>query len=391
MSRSSLRCVAGGLLAHLLLACGPRVALDYATCGQEARCGDGPAFIVDELSFVVEEDEQGRIDGFDLDGFVSDSRDPDGCNVPDRVAPDGRQGIDNRLPELLNLAGPTVSALLPDAVKNAISSGSLLVLLEFVPDPELQSSYGGLVFRRGLGPPLLGTHGNFLPGQTFGLEPRPFMGAATGSGSINEWSSDLPFEVDFRFTFLGTPIRLPLRETRLEARLEADGSLTGKLGAWLLVEDVLAVTAFVGGDDEAVANLLRLVVPQLADIRTESGECDAISMAMRFRAVPAFIFPEVHQGPLTGEQIFVRATCQGCHFVEGIPGNASSSGPPLNGLASRAAAEVSGMSARDYVRQSILEPGAHVVAGYENTMPAAPGRLLPEEELETLVAWLLSI
>jgi len=65
-------------------------------------------------------------------------------------------------------------------------------------------------------------------------------------------------------------------------------------------------------------------------------------------------------------------------------------GPDLHGLAERAGRRVSGVPAADYVAQAIVDPGAHVVDGYANTMPAAAGANLSEEDLATLVAWLLA-
>jgi hypothetical protein len=49
------------------------------------------------------------------------------------------------------------------------------------------------------------------------------------------------------------------------------------------------------------------------------------------------------------------------------------------------------MSAEEYIRQSILDPGAFVVPGYQDSMPRDLGRDLSPTDLDALVAYLLSL
>jgi hypothetical protein len=49
------------------------------------------------------------------------------------------------------------------------------------------------------------------------------------------------------------------------------------------------------------------------------------------------------------------------------------------------------MSAEDYLRQSILDPAAYVVPGYQDSMPRDLGRDLSPTDLDALVAYLLSL
>ncbi len=86
--------------------------------------------------------------------------------------------------------------------------------------------------------------------------------------------------------------------------------------------------------------------------------------------------------PVNGEALFV-ASCAGCHSVE--PGVVMV-GPSLAGLAE---IEVEGMTAAEYIHQSIVEPGAFVVEGLSNIMPAYD--TLPESDVNDLVAYLLSL
>ena len=62
-------------------------------------------------------------------------------------------------------------------------------------------------------------------------------------------------------------------------------------------------------------------------------------------------------------------------------------GPDLTHLADRAATRVAGLDAPAYVRQSIREPGAYRVPGYNALMPDLG---LSDADIDALIAFLLS-
>lgn len=81
--------------------------------------------------------------------------------------------------------------------------------------------------------------------------------------------------------------------------------------------------------------------------------------------------------------------CRICHSLE--PGVVQV-GPSLDGVATRAAARVPGLTAEDYIRQSILDPDAYVVEGFPSgQMLQNFGDLLTEEDIENLIAFLLTL
>jgi hypothetical protein len=49
------------------------------------------------------------------------------------------------------------------------------------------------------------------------------------------------------------------------------------------------------------------------------------------------------------------------------------------------------MTAEDYLRQSVLDPGAYVVPGYPDSMPRGLGRDLSPTDLDALVTYLASL
>ncbi len=90
-----------------------------------------------------------------------------------------------------------------------------------------------------------------------------------------------------------------------------------------------------------------------------------------------------------GEEIFHgKGTCEICHRI-GQPGTRA---PDLAGIGARAAKRKPGTSAKAYIIESLLDPGAYVVEGYPNIMPKVdrPPIGLNRSELWALVAFLES-
>ena len=90
-------------------------------------------------------------------------------------------------------------------------------------------------------------------------------------------------------------------------------------------------------------------------------------------------------GSVEGETVFLTKGCTGCHSRAGV--SEGFIGPDLTALADRAGDRVGGLSAEEYVRQSVLDPRAYVVSGYDPVMPVLP---VDTAELDALVEFLLS-
>lgn len=82
------------------------------------------------------------------------------------------------------------------------------------------------------------------------------------------------------------------------------------------------------------------------------------------------------QSPADGESVFT-ANCVACHST----GSNAIVGPGLEGLADRATSD-------GYIRESIVDPGAIVVDGFQNIMPGTFGASLSPGDLDDLVAYL---
>lgn len=82
--------------------------------------------------------------------------------------------------------------------------------------------------------------------------------------------------------------------------------------------------------------------------------------------------------------------CAACHEAS-ISNLFRPVGPPLHeaGLVGRK--RVPGMSAEEYLRQSITDPGAYLVPGYPDSMPRGLANDLSPGDLAALVAYLASL
>lgn len=94
-----------------------------------------------------------------------------------------------------------------------------------------------------------------------------------------------------------------------------------------------------------------------------------------------------------GKAVFLKPAnmCATCHAVDGLDGAIGALGPKLNGLGERAASTVPGEDAVTYIKASLEDPNAYVVANYAPSMPAGLNKNMSEEEYTNLVAFLASL
>lgn len=78
--------------------------------------------------------------------------------------------------------------------------------------------------------------------------------------------------------------------------------------------------------------------------------------------------------------------CASCHTLDGTP----LVGPSLQGVSERAGERVDGLSAEDYIRQSIQYPSNYIVEGYSDVMPKVYGQTYSEEDVNALIAYLMT-
>lgn len=90
-----------------------------------------------------------------------------------------------------------------------------------------------------------------------------------------------------------------------------------------------------------------------------------------------------------GAQVRESKGCSTCHSIDGTPGQ----GPSWKGAYGHPVALSNGqtvMADENYIRESILNPGAKIVKGYDNIMPVFAGVLRPRE-VDGLVAYIKTL
>jgi mono/diheme cytochrome c family protein len=89
-----------------------------------------------------------------------------------------------------------------------------------------------------------------------------------------------------------------------------------------------------------------------------------------------------------GKQLYRQKNCASCHQ---IGGDGATVGPPLTHIGTVAETRKAGTSGEDYVRESILDPGAYIVPGFPDTMPRGLTRGMSQEDFDDLVRYLLTL
>jgi hypothetical protein len=100
-------------------------------------------------------------------------------------------------------------------------------------------------------------------------------------------------------------------------------------------------------------------------------------------AVPDVFGQELFEQRLIG----TRGGCTSCHSLEP---DTVLVGPSLAGVASRAVDRIPGMSAGEYLRQSLINPDVYIVEGFSGGQ--MPGDWdLTAEQIDSLVDYLLTL
>ncbi len=87
-----------------------------------------------------------------------------------------------------------------------------------------------------------------------------------------------------------------------------------------------------------------------------------------------------------GRKLYVKKACNTCHTTDGSKGV----GPTFKGVFGREEIMEDGTPItveENYIRESILEPKAHIVAGFQPVMPTYQG-LLKDREIDAIIAYL---
>lgn len=89
-----------------------------------------------------------------------------------------------------------------------------------------------------------------------------------------------------------------------------------------------------------------------------------------------------------GLNVYNSSGCGGCHAIDGI--SVGAVGPTLNQIATVAESRVEGYGAEEYLRESIRNPSAYLVEGYDDLMVKTFADSISESQFDDLIAFLLA-
>lgn len=95
--------------------------------------------------------------------------------------------------------------------------------------------------------------------------------------------------------------------------------------------------------------------------------------------------------PDGGPQVFIARGCTACHVIKSLPEAKGAIGPALDGIGTIAETRVKGLDAMSYLKQSIEEPDAFLVEGYQNMMVKGLNAQMSPQEYSDLLAYLMSL
>ncbi len=168
----------------------------------------------------------------------------------------------------------------------------------------------------------------------------------------------------------------------------AEASTTADIGPNL--DDAFAAARETGMDQDTIEGVVQHQIenprpanpdqPEIympAELVTgEDSEAVAAYIAS-VAGVPGIEPPEAPGGP--GGQVFANNGCGSCHTFEAA-GSSGTAGPNLD-------ENLAGQKPAD-VEESIVDPGAEIVAGFEDIMPPSYGTDIPPDDLALLVEFL---
>jgi cytochrome c2 len=164
-------------------------------------------------------------------------------------------------------------------------------------------------------------------------------------------------------------------------------------GCYLLLTAIILL--FAVGGTAVRGGVLRLPTSTTtASLLTQASTRRAGQAADEATVTASPNVPPLSADMVNGRRLFstfqptAGIACSTCHRVDS---EERLVGPGLLNVARRAGATVKGMDVVDYLRESIVNPGAYVVAGYADIMPRNWGRIFSRKQIDDLIAYLLTL
>jgi hypothetical protein len=251
--------------------------------------------VLSRIIFVPEEVPLQIVDGFNLDGLVSDGSSEEGCYQADLESTEGEPGIDNHFASILPVLRSTQVGAVETLIQNSIDEGTHLLFLELSGvEDRVNDDTVTVRFRTGYGDALLGTDGMLLAHQTFNLHADSPDTEMAGAEIIDGVLHVGPFDCAVAAKVFGVVYELPVYGAMIRATLSPEGGIeAGLLGGGIPVQAFVDLAEEVDPGHGQLWQDIQLFVSLLGDWDQDGdGECELESMATRITGIPAYFFSE---------------------------------------------------------------------------------------------------
>ena len=235
-------------------------------------------------------DEEGRLEGFIIDDVVSDDQDASTCHHPDSVDRNGREGVDNQFGVIWsNVLEPLVGEAAHALLNGAVNEGRMLFAVELTGVDDLEDDDDvQLHFFRARGSPFVGTQGLLAPDQSYYINSET-PGTIVEGVSIKDREIQVgPVAFEFPVDILAEFFLISIKQGQLRIRFNEDGSAEGLIGGVIDVQSFLEAGYQTNAERE-----FRVVTPLVMRstdmMLNDEGECEGISIAIKFSATTGFV------------------------------------------------------------------------------------------------------
>ena len=275
-------------LVSLILACGGTSnntvnTSDPTTCDATTE----PIILVmEKIEFARQSD--GVAWGFDIDKLNSDSDDEEGCYHADLMDPIGNQGIDNAFSGLVPTLELTEANAAEGLLQDAINTGELLLIIKITGvDDFYNDDCVTVEVLRGEGTPIIGTEGKILDGQTFARDNTIPSNIIENVQIVDGIMLISPLEMNLPFTILDKELDFEIGDGVIRLDLSTE-EIRGVLGGATPRDYLEEIVQF---NEIGITDLLLQLLSTAADLYPdENGECQYLSSAFEFTALPAYLY-----------------------------------------------------------------------------------------------------